>query len=101
MERANSGGLKHTVEAWTSGPPWLAITIAAISLAGVVVTAVVGPMLVERRKSDRAGIEPPEPAMIAQRVSDAVTLIQSEITDLQQRVGRLEALQMTGAHVQH
>jgi hypothetical protein len=89
------------VEAWSSGPPWLAITIAGISLAGVVVTAVVGPMLVERRKSDRVAFEAPEPAVIAQRASDAVALIQSEITDLQQRVGRLEALQMAGAHVQH
>ena len=89
------------MEVWSSGPPWLAITIAGISLAGVVVTAVVGPMVVERRKSNSANLVPPEPAVIAQRASDAVTLIQSEITDLQHRVGRLEALQMAGARGQH
>lgn len=88
------------MEAWSSSPPWLAITIAGISLAGVVVTAVVGPMLVERRKSDRDTFEAPEPARIAQRASDAVVLIQSEITDLQHRVGRLESLQMAGARVE-
>lgn len=38
--------------------------------------------------------------MIARRADEAVALIQSEITDLQQRVGRLEALQMAGSHGQ-
>ncbi|MGH4008609.1 MAG: hypothetical protein ACRDTH_10725 [Pseudonocardiaceae bacterium] len=36
--------------------------------------------------------------MIAQPASDAVTLIQSAIADLQTRVGQLEALQMTVVH---
>jgi hypothetical protein len=85
------------VEPGTSGPPWLTITIAAISLAGIVITAMVGPIVVERRKSERPSTESPEPFVIAQRAADAVTLIQSEITDLQNRVGRLEALQMAGA----
>ncbi|MGH3788780.1 MAG: hypothetical protein ACRDRG_20025 [Pseudonocardiaceae bacterium] len=89
------------MEVWSSGPPWLAITIAGISLAGVVVTAVVGPIVVERRKSNRVFLDPPESAVIAQRASDAVTLIQSEITDLQHRVGRLEALQMADARGRH
>ncbi|MGH3777454.1 MAG: hypothetical protein ACRDRR_17305 [Pseudonocardiaceae bacterium] len=38
------------------------------------------------------------PGVIAQQASDAVTLIQSAIADLQTRVGRLEALQMTVVH---
>jgi hypothetical protein len=88
------------VEVGTSG--WLTITIAGIfSLAGIVVTAVVGPMVVEHRRSGRSTGELPEPTVIAQRASDAVGLIQSEITDLQNRVGRLEALQMAVAHDRH
>lgn len=82
------------------GPPWLVLTISAISLVGVVLTALVGPMIVERRKLGQTTPEPSEPAAIAQRVSDAVTLIQSAIADLQSRVGRLEMMQMTDAHDQ-
>jgi hypothetical protein len=70
----------------------LAITISGISLVGLVLTAVVGPIIVERRKSARQTVELPEVAVIAQRASDAVALIQHEITDLQYRVGRLDAL---------
>lgn len=82
------------------GPPWLVLTASVMGLVGVIVTAVVGPMVVERRKLGRITPEPSEPAAIAQRVSDAVTLIQSSIADLQNRVGRLEAMQMMDAHDQ-
>ena len=82
------------------GPAWLTITIAAISLIGIVVTAVVGPVIVERIKSGRPNFVPPTPSVIAQQASDAVTLIQSAIADLQARVGRLEVLQMRESHDQ-
>jgi hypothetical protein len=82
------------------GPAWLTITIAAISLIGIVVTAVVGPVIVERIKSGRPNFVPPTPMVIAQQASDAVTLIQSAIADLQARVGRLEVLQMRESHDQ-
>jgi hypothetical protein len=88
------------VDPGSSAPPWLTITVAGISLVGIVITAMVGPIIVERRKPGRTILESPEPAAIAQRAGDAVALIQSEITDLQNRVGRLEALQMAGAHGQ-
>lgn len=87
-----------TVEA--VGPPWLVITIAVISLVGVVVTAVIGPMMVERFTSGRTTPESPESSAIAQRVSEAVMVIQSVITDLQTRIGGLEVMQMTDAHDQ-
>jgi hypothetical protein len=74
-----------TVEA--VGPPWLMITIAVVSLVGVVVTAVVGPMMVDRFTSGRTTPESPEFLAIAQQTSDAVTLVQSAITDLQTRTG--------------
>lgn len=80
------------------GPPWLALTVSAIGLVGVVITFVVGPMMVERRKLGRITAESPEPAAIELRVSDAVKLVQSAIADLQIRVRRLEAMQMTGTH---
>jgi hypothetical protein len=89
------------VEAGSSGPPWLTITIAGLSFVGVVITALIGPIIVDRRRSGWAGLESAEPAMIAQRADEAVALIQHEITDLQNRVGRLETLQMAGAHGQH
>ena len=38
--------------------------------------------------------------MITQRADDAVMIIQHEISDLQHRVGRLEALQMVGFDAQ-
>lgn len=83
------------------------ITIAGISLVGVVITAVVGPMLVERRKATRFTPAQLDPAAIGRQAGDAVALIQSEIgliqseiTDLQNRVGRLETLQMAGANGQ-
>jgi hypothetical protein len=82
------------------GPAWLTSTIAAISLIGIVVTAVVGPVIVERIKSGRPNFVPPTPMVIAQQASDAVTLIQSAIADLQARVGRLEVLQMRESHDQ-
>jgi hypothetical protein len=82
------------------GPAWLTITIAAISLIGIVVTAVVGPVIVERIKSGRPTFVPPTPTVIAQQASDAVALIQSAIADLQARVGRLEVLQMRESHDQ-
>ncbi|MGH3944388.1 MAG: hypothetical protein ACRDSI_04995 [Pseudonocardiaceae bacterium] len=62
------------------------------------VTAVIGPMIVERVKPGQSTHEPMTPGVIAQQASDAVTLIQSAIADLQTRVGRLEALQMTVVH---
>lgn len=89
------------MEAGSLGPPWLTITIAVLSLVGVVITAMVGPIVVDRRRSGLVGAESPEPAVIARRADEAVVLIQSEITDLQNRVGRLEALQMAGSHGQH
>lgn len=89
------------MEAGSSGPPWLTITIAGLSFVGVVITALIGPIIVDRRRSGWAGSESAEPAVIAQRADEAVALIQQEITDLQNRVGRLEALQMAGAHGQH
>ncbi|MDQ5855914.1 MAG: hypothetical protein M3302_06325 [Actinomycetota bacterium] len=64
------------------------------------VTAVVGPVIVERIKSGRPNFVPPTPMVIAQQASDAVTLIQSAIADLQARVGRLEVLQMRESHDQ-
>ncbi|HET9256050.1 MAG TPA: hypothetical protein VFO16_12725 [Pseudonocardiaceae bacterium] len=89
------------MEQGSSGPLWLTITIAVLSFVGVLITALVGPFVVDRRRTGPGIPEAPEPTVIAQRADDAVTLIQSEITDLQNRVGRLEALQMTGAHGQH
>lgn len=59
------------------GPPWMMIIIAGISLLGVVVTAVIGPIVVERFKSGRTTPESPEFSMITQWVSDAVMLVQS------------------------
>lgn len=88
------------MDSGTSGPPWLSITIAVLSLVGVVITAMVGPMVVERCKPGRMSFEPSEPAVIIQHASDAVALIQSEVSDLQNRVGRLESLRMAGAHDQ-
>ncbi|MGH3852212.1 MAG: hypothetical protein ACRDR6_01675 [Pseudonocardiaceae bacterium] len=85
-----------TVEA--VGPPWLLITIAGISFLGVVVTAVVGPLIVERFRSRQSAPESPESSAIAHGVGDAVALIQSAIGDLQTRIGRLEMMQMTDAH---
>ncbi|HEY6424495.1 MAG TPA: hypothetical protein VIY28_14850 [Pseudonocardiaceae bacterium] len=79
-------------------PPWLALSVSAISLVGAVITAVAGPMIVERRKAGRATPEPLDDAVIAHLVDDAVALIQSAIADLQSRVGRLELMQMTDAH---
>jgi hypothetical protein len=84
----------------SSGPPWLLITISGLSLVGVVITAVVGPIVVDRRRSHRAGSESSEVAVIAQRADDAVMIIQHEISDLQRRVGRLEALRMVGFDAQ-
>jgi hypothetical protein len=86
------------VEQGSSGPLWLTVTIAVLSFVGVLITALVGPLVVDRRRARRNTPEAPEPTVIAQRADDAVTLIQSEMTDLQNRVGRLEALQMVGAH---
>ena len=80
----------------SAGPPWLTITIAGLSLLGVVITAVVGPVMVDRRKSRPALPKSPDAAVIAQRADDAVMIIQHEISDLQNRVGRREALQMAG-----
>lgn len=74
------------------------ITIAGISLVGVVLTAIVGPLVVARLTARRATPESLESLAIIQRVSDAVTLIQSAIADLQTRIGRLEVMQMTDAH---
>jgi len=82
------------------GPPWLMIIIAGVSLLGVVVTAVIGPIVVERFKSGRTTPESPEFSAIAQRVSDAVTLVQSAIADMQTRIGRLEVVQLMDAHDQ-
>lgn len=89
------------MEQGSSGPPWLTITIAGLSLVGVVITALIGPIIVDRRRSSWSGLKSAEPAAIAQRADEAVLLIQHEITDLQNRVGRLETLQMAGAHGQH
>ena len=83
-----------------SGPPWLLITISGLSLVGVVITAVVGPIMVDRRRSHRGASESSEVAVIAQRADDAVMIIQHEISDLQRRVGRLEALRMVGFDAQ-
>ena len=80
----------------SAGPPWLTITIAGLSLLGVVITAVVGPVVVDRRSSRPVLPKSPDAAMIAQRADDAVLIIQHEISDLQNRVGRLETLQMAG-----
>jgi hypothetical protein len=89
------------VEPASSGPPWLTITIAGLSLLGVVITAVVGPIMVDRRRTHWGVPEAPDAAVIAQRADDAVMIIQHEISDLQHRVGRLEALQMAGTDGQH
>ena len=89
------------MEPASSGPPWLTITIAGLSLLGVVITAVVGPIMVDRRRTHRGVPEAPDAAVIAQRADDAVMIIQHEISDLQHRVGRLEALQMAGTDGQH
>jgi hypothetical protein len=51
------------------GPPWVMITIAVISLGGVVVTALVGPLVVERFKSGRTTPVSPESSAIAQLAS--------------------------------
>ncbi|MGH3694829.1 MAG: hypothetical protein ACRDRX_12725 [Pseudonocardiaceae bacterium] len=88
------------MELGSSGPPWLTITIAVLSFVGVLITALVGPIVVDRRRSGWAGFESSEPTVIAQRADEAVALIQQEITDLQNRVGRLETLQLAGAHGQ-
>jgi hypothetical protein len=84
----------------TEGPPWLMIIIAGISLVGVIVTAVVGPLVVARFTARRATSESLESLAVIQRVGDAMTLIQSAIADLQTRIGRLEVMQMTDAHDQ-
>ena len=89
------------MEPASSGPPWLTITIAGLSLLGVVITAVVGPIMVDRRRTRPGVPEAPDAAVIAQRADDAVMIIQHEISDLQHRVGRLEALQMAGTDGQH
>ncbi|MEO7193316.1 MAG: hypothetical protein ABIZ05_00595 [Pseudonocardiaceae bacterium] len=81
-----------TVEA--VGPPWLLILLGGISFLGVVVTAVVGPIFVERFKSRRTTLESPESSAIEHDVGGAVALIQSVIGDLQTRIGRLEMMQM-------
>jgi hypothetical protein len=88
------------VELVSSGPPWLMITVSGLSLMGVVITAVVGPIVVDRRRSRRAVSESSGAAVIAKRADDAVMIIQHEISDLQHRVGRLEALQMAGIDAQ-
>jgi TolA-binding protein len=83
------------------GPPWVMITIAVISLGGVVVTALVGPLVVERFKSGRTTPISPESSAIAQLANEAVkfvTVVQSSLTDLQTRIRQLEVMQMTDAH---
>ncbi len=85
------------------GPPWLMITIAVISLGGVVVTALVGPLVVERFRSGRTTPESLEFSAVAQLASESVklvTIVQSSLADLQTRIGRLEVRQMTDAHDQ-
>jgi hypothetical protein len=57
--------------------------------------------MVDRRRTRRGLPEAPDAAVIAQRADDAVMIIQHEISDLQHRVGRLEALQMAGTDGQH
>lgn len=89
------------MEPGSSGPPWLTITIAGLSLLGVVITAVIGPMMVDCRRTRRGAPEVPDVSAIAQRADDAVMIIQHEINDLQYRVGRLEALQMAGTDGHH
>lgn len=84
------------MELVSSGPPWLMITVSGLSLVGVVITAVVGPVVVDRRRSRRAVSDASDAAAIAKRADDAVMIIQHEISDLQHRIGRLEALQMAG-----
>jgi hypothetical protein len=88
------------VELVSSGPPWLLITISGLSLVGVVITAMVGPIVVDRRRSHHVVSGSSEVAVIAQRADDAVMIIQHEISDLQRRVGRLEALRMVGFDAQ-
>ncbi|MGB6164428.1 MAG: hypothetical protein WCF33_16365 [Pseudonocardiaceae bacterium] len=80
------------------GPPWVVVTSLVIGAVGVVVTGVVGPLVVERFKSHRATPESPEPSAIIQRAGDAVTLIQAALVDLQERIRRLEGMQMKDAH---
>lgn len=86
------------METGSSGPPWLTISVAVLSLAGVVITAVIGPIFVDRRRSGSGGAKSPESAVITRLADGAVALIQSEITDLQMRIRRLEAQQMAGTH---
>jgi hypothetical protein len=81
-----------------AGPPWVVITSSVIGVVGVLVTGLLGPLLVERFKLRRATLESPEPSAITQRASDAVTLIQSALADLQKRIRRLEGMQMKDAH---
>ena len=76
------------------------ITVSGLSLVGVVITAVVGPVVVDRRRSRRAVSDASDAAAIAKRADDAVMIIQHEISDLQHRIGRLEALQMAGIDAQ-
>lgn len=78
----------------TSGPSWLVVTLAGISLLGIVVTAVVGPAVVEWVKRGRPTGAPPAPAVFAQQSADAIDLIRDALRDLQERVGQLERLQM-------
>lgn len=52
--------------------------------------AVVDPLVVARFTARRATPESLESLAIIQRLSDAMTLIQSAITDLQTRMARLE-----------
>jgi hypothetical protein len=72
-----------------------------ISLGGVVVTVLVGPLVVERLTSGRTTPKSPEFSAIAQLASESVklvTIVQSSLAELQTRIGRLEVMQMTDAH---
>ncbi|MGW4487844.1 hypothetical protein ACWEOE_28850 [Amycolatopsis sp. NPDC004368] len=73
-------------DAPASGPPWLAVVLAVLTLLGVIATAA-GPALVERIKvgkpaKDKGSDPPALPApAIVQRTDQALDLVAQSLTD--------------------
>jgi hypothetical protein len=76
------------------------LLIAAIGSVVTAVAGLVGEYIRQWRRRHRKGADQNEIDIdiVAQRASDAVSLIESEITDLQNRVGRIEVLLLKLMH---
>lgn len=76
-----------------TGPPWLAIVLAAIAVLGVIATAF-GPALVERVKRGGApqqqAVPAVEPAKTHAAADQSLAIVQDMVNDLQRRLDTAE-----------